>query len=173
MDVPRGPDVIHRVRVAREWLAAGRALELELPRNLTCAACEGGGCDLCERSGALSLRGRGEPAELIQVRLPEPEPEGPPDSPRGVTIRIPEQGGLPAPGSDLPRGLLLLRVIAAEESDASVHLVPLSEPPAPPAPSVRILASLRPVLAPERRSRLWIVVAAAVLLVAAAIKWLF
>ena len=56
-DEPRGPDVEHRIRVPRAWLDAGLAVEFELPRNLCCAACKGGGCDVCQRSGAISLRG--------------------------------------------------------------------------------------------------------------------
>ncbi|HEY4157351.1 MAG TPA: hypothetical protein VGM29_04610 [Polyangiaceae bacterium] len=168
IDVPRGPDVVHRVRVARDWFAAGRALELELPRNLTCAACEGGGCDLCERSGAFTLRGRGEPAELLHVTLPEADPDAPPDSPHSVTIRIPEQGGLPAPGADLPRGVLLLRVVAAEESDASVRLVPLEVPVV--VPPERRAATIRPLLASERRVWLWLVIAAGVVLGLLALK---
>ncbi|MES1176009.1 MAG: hypothetical protein ABUL62_16935 [Myxococcales bacterium] len=129
LDVPRGPDVVHRVRVPLAWLEAGEVVELELPRNLSCAACEGGGCDSCERSGAITLRGRHELPEVLQVTLParKPEPSG---EARGVVIRIPEQGGLPPEhGEVLPRGFLLLRVEPAEAADPGVTRVVQPEPP--------------------------------------------
>jgi hypothetical protein len=137
--VQRGPDVTHRVRVPRPWLEYGVPIELELPRNLSCAACQGGGCDTCERSGAITMRGRNEPPEIVQVTLPEwTTPEGDPTS--SVTLRIPEQGGLPAAGSRLPRGLLLLTVVPDEQPDSGVRRAtaslapPPATVPAPPAP---------------------------------------
>src|SRR5690606_41571583 len=95
-DVPRGPDVTHRVRVPRLWLEHGAAIELDLPRNLCCANCGGGGCDACERSGAVSLRGRSEPVEIVQVTLPKRASEL-----RGgaVPLRTPARGWVPAPGA--------------------------------------------------------------------------
>lgn len=116
----------------REWLAIGEVVELELPRNLACATCGGGGCDRCGRSGAITLRKRDEPAEVVEVTLPARSDDELPDS-RGITLRIPEQGGLPEPGSDLPRGVLLLTVIPSPEPDPSIKLlrgVPSKRPPA-------------------------------------------
>ena len=129
---PRGPDVLHRVKVRREWLTVGEVIELELPRNLACATCGGGGCDACGRSGAITLRKRDEPAEVVEVTLPARSSDELPDS-RGITLRIPEQGGLPPPDSDLPRGVLLLTVVASSEPDPSIKLlrgVPSKRPPA-------------------------------------------
>jgi hypothetical protein len=120
------------VKVRREWLVAGEVVELELPRNLSCAACGGGGCDACGRSGAITLRSRDEPAEVVEVTLPARPSGEAPDS-RGITLRIPEQGGLPEPGSDLPRGVLLLTVVPSQEPDASIKLLrglPSKRPPA-------------------------------------------
>src|SRR5688500_4767935 len=94
-NTPRGPDVSHRIRVPGAWLGEGVLIEVELPRHLRCAACDGGGCDTCERSGALTVRGRGEPAEIVEVRLPQRGPDSATDS-RPLVIRIPEFGGLPA-----------------------------------------------------------------------------
>jgi hypothetical protein len=114
----------------------GALVEIELPRNLTCATCEGGGCDACERSGALTVRGRGEPIGLLVVTLPSGTPEA------AVMIRIPEYGGLPPEGSALPRGHLLLRVEPAAKPDPSVSLAPdrvmeaKVRTPVAPAPSV-------------------------------------
>lgn len=143
VDVPRGPDVIHRINVPGEWLDEGARIELELPRNLSCAACGGGGCDACGRSGAITMRGRREPPELVEVQLPRrPATEDPPSSgKRGVVVRIPEKGGLPEEGSLLPRGVLMLSVRAAEEADPGVQRV-VAVPrvvaePLPKAPSVR------------------------------------
>src|SRR5215813_3571804 len=100
---PRGPDANHRIRVPHAWLKRGAVVELELPRHLVCAACDGGGCDTCERSGAVTLRERGEPADLVEVTLPGEHTDT-------FVIRLPERGGLPPHGSGLPRGNLLLKV---------------------------------------------------------------
>lgn len=149
---PRGPDVVHRVKVRREWLTVGEVVELELPRNLACAACGGGGCDTCGRSGAITLRRRSEPAEVVEVTLPARSGDELPDS-RGITLRIPEQGGLPPPNSDLPRGVLLLTVVPSPNPDPSVKLlrgVPSKRPPASVVESDEV-----PTLAeqpPKRRS---------------------
>jgi hypothetical protein len=142
---------LHRVKVRHEWLTKGEVIELELPRNLACAGCGGGGCDACGRSGAITLRRRDEPAEGVEITLPARTGDDAPDS-RGLTLRIPEQGGLPEPGSDLPRGLLLLTVVPSPEPDRRVRLlrgVPSKGPPAtvvegedlPPALSRRPPAS--------------------------------
>lgn len=134
-DGPRGPDVEHRIRVARDWLEEGASIEFELPRNLACAACGGGGCDACERAGAVSTRGRHELPELVQVKLPVRGDEGPPSSgARSLVIRVPAHGGLAPEGSDLPRGNLLLRIKVANESEDGVLRVEGAQPVAlPPA----------------------------------------
>ena len=97
-----------------------------------CAACGGGGCDTCGRSGAITLRQRDEPAEMVEVTLPARGGDDLPDS-RGITLRIPELGGLPELGSELPRGVLLLTVVPSHEPDANVKLlrgIPSKRPPA-------------------------------------------
>jgi hypothetical protein len=111
---PRGPDAVHRIRVPRARLKQGAVVEFELPRHLVCALCEGGGCDTCDRSGAVTLRERGAPADVISVALPQAPSED------AFVIRLPERGGLAAPESGLPRGYLLLRVEPSAEADASV-----------------------------------------------------
>jgi hypothetical protein len=95
-------------------LKRGAVVELELPRHLVCAVCEGGGCDTCERSGAVTLRERGAAPDVISVSLPQTLCHD------GFVIRLPEWGGLAAPESGLPRGYLLLRVEPSAEADASV-----------------------------------------------------
>jgi hypothetical protein len=132
LDGPRGPDVAHRVRVPQGWIDDAAVIEVELPRHLHCAVCEGGGCDLCGRSGAHTLRSRGEPAEIVEVTLPrrdqeqeeqDSEPGSGSKPSRSFVIRIPELGGLPPEGSELPRGHLLLTVSPAETPDSSVKRV--------------------------------------------------
>ena len=124
--------MLHRIKVLGEWLAAGEVIELELPRNLACAACGGGGCDTCGRSGAITLRQRDELAEVLEVTLPARAAAELPSA-QGLTLRIPEQGGLPEPGSDLPRGLLLLTVVPSAEPDPRIKVlrgVVSKQPPA-------------------------------------------
>ena len=166
--------MLHRVKVRREWLAVGEVVELELPRNLACAACGGGGCDTCGRSGAITLRQRDEPAEVVEVTLPARKSDDLPDS-RGVTLRIPEQGGLPEPGSELPRGVLLLTVVPSPEPDPSIKLlrgVPSKRPPASIVDSDEMPAALQAPGEPQRMSTAVIIVVVAVILWLALLIWL-
>jgi len=130
---PRAPDACHRVRVPRGWLTEGATIEVVLPRNLTCARCEGGGCDACDRSGAITVRGRADPPDLVPVNLPAGERNTP------FVIRIPDHGGLPAEGSTLARGHLLLRVEPSSQVDPSVRLFQSREAMA------RLESGVRPV----------------------------
>ncbi len=140
---PRGPDVKHKVHVASRWLERGETVEVELPRNLVCAHCDGGGCDVCGGSGAVSIRERGAPAEVVQLTLPATGRIVPP--PTIIALRIPEHGG-PPPEPGLARGQLILTVLSAEAADPTVRKVlpsllpppslvePLPEPEAPAPP---------------------------------------
>jgi hypothetical protein len=115
--------VRYRIRVEKQWFDEPATIELELPRNLACASCDGGGCDSCERSGAISTRGRKEPVELLRITLPrrgsDLETTG---SGRSVVVRVPGRGG-PAENENLPRGILLLQLVPAEAADAGVRRV--------------------------------------------------
>jgi len=119
---PRGPDLAHAIRVPEAWLARGETIELELPRQLNCAHCQGGGCDQCERAGAIRLRQADEPAETVRVSLPDASSLAEPGG-RPLLLRIPHAGGR-ALTEDLPRGFLMLQITPASDPDASVHLVP-------------------------------------------------
>lgn len=166
--------MLHRVKVRREWLVTGEVIELELPRNLACAACGGGGCDTCGRSGAITLRRREEPAEVVEITLPARPEDDAPDS-RGLTLRIPEQGGLPEPGSDWPRGLLLLTVVPSPEPDQRVKLlrgVPSKRPPASVVESDEMRAQLGRREPTRRISVAVAIVAVAVLLWILLLIWL-
>ena len=140
-DRPRGPDVQMSVSVPEAWIAAGATLKIELPRNLQCATCGGGGCDTCERSGAVSIRGRRDSVELVEITLPRlaPMPEAAPNpSARAVVMRIPERGGVATADASLPRGNLLLTVCAGEEPARGVTR--LAGPSVPPPPMPEILS---------------------------------
>lgn len=162
-DRPRGPDARLDVRVPKEWLESGATLEVELPRNLTCATCEGGGCDVCERSGAVALRSRREPPEIVEVTIPA-RAAGQGSAPSALMLRIPDHGGLPQVGVALPRGNLLLRVRGGTEPDAGVARIRSSFAPYAPSspPSVPVLSSRAPAPeAPERWKLLVLALAAA------------
>jgi hypothetical protein len=144
-DRPRGPDVEHRITLPVAWLESGAKLEIELPRNLTCLACKGGGCDACERSGAVSMRGRNDPIELLELTLPAqpPQSEPAPASGRLLIIRLPDRGGAPPKDSELPRGHLLLAIAQGAEPSAGVKRVE-PEPEPAPEPERQIAPSLHP-----------------------------
>jgi hypothetical protein len=97
-------------------LKQGALVALDLPRHLVCAACDGGGCDTCDRSGGVTLRERGAPADVLELALPRGHHH------EAFVIRLPERGGLAPEGSGLPRGHLLLRVEPSAETDATVAL---------------------------------------------------
>lgn len=111
-DAPRGADVRWRVDVARGTLVEGAELELELPRRLTCARCDGGGCDTCDRRGAISLRGADQPPEKLSIVLSHA-------ASGSVRLRIPEQGAKGADG--VPRGDLELTLTEADAAHPGVH----------------------------------------------------
>ena len=154
---------MHRLRVRAEWLEEGAAIEFELPRNVTCAECEGGGCDRCDRSGAITLRGKNELSEVVQVV--ERTVSG-----RALVIRIPQRGGY-ADDPELPRGMLMLSVVPADEPDPGVVRV---EQPLPSL-AEKIAASVHPeAIGPARgpRRTAAIVVTALVILWIALLVWL-
>ena len=156
---PRGPDATHRVRVPRAWLKQGALVELDLPRHLVCAACDGGGCDTCDRSGGVTLRDRGAPADVLEVALPRAEQD------EVFVIRLPERGGLAPAGSGLPRGHLLLRVEPSTEADASIALATRGA-----AAVARRVPSAGPSIAALSRS--WVLGLAALASVILLVIWL-
>jgi hypothetical protein len=134
------------LRIRPDWLTNGSTIEFDLPRHLVCARCDGGGCDVCGGSGAITVRGREEPIEIVRVTLPmrgelDAAPEsglassGPTSVGRGVAIRIPEYGGL-ADDPALGRGFLILSLLLAETPDPTVRLMEPTDPgltlPRPP-----------------------------------------
>lgn len=180
IDVPRGADVMHRLHIAAEWLDEGALIEFELPRNLKCAACEGGGCDKCERSGAISLRGRKDLAEIVQVTLPKRAESNLEStaSGRAIVIRIPERGGF-AEDPALPRGILLLSVVPSGSPDPGVARIErpvmppvLTEEEAMPPPSEEPAARPPAPAAPAPKSRVVPIVVVLVILWVLLLIWL-
>jgi len=114
---PTGPDAVLDIVVDPRWLREARTIEVDLPRHLSCAACKGAGCDICAQSGALTVRERFEPAEVVRLTLPtrEIESEASADSQRtSLLLRVQGRGGLPQAGSGVTeRGRLLLRINCA------------------------------------------------------------
>jgi hypothetical protein len=151
-DRPRGPDVQMSVGVPAAFMHEGATLLIELPRNLACASCKGGGCDRCERAGAVSLRGRSDPVETVELTLPKGAEA------RALVVRLPDRGGLPAQGSDLPRGNLLLTIRPAEAADACVTRLAIPSVPPPDRP---VFLGEPKAAAPEPRI-VWLLVAAVV-----------
>jgi hypothetical protein len=108
-----GPDALLDIVVDRQWLKDAKTIEIDLPRHLCCAACQGAGCNVCEQSGAITLRARMELAEVLRVTLPKQDFDSAEstDSQRALTLKVPGYGGLPKSSSSAaPRGRLLLRI---------------------------------------------------------------
>ncbi len=126
LDIPRGPDVLFSTQVPLRWYRPGTVLRIAVPERLSCADCQGGGCDRCERKGALRLRAAEEETELVRVTLPQSLTAS------NIQIRLPHAGALPLSSQEesLPRGHLLLSLAAEDVENDVVSLgkpAPLSE----------------------------------------------
>lgn len=69
LDSSEGAQGRLKITVPAAWLADGAELSVAAPKLVSCARCDGGGCDSCGRSGALS--GPRKP-ELRNLRLTLP-----------------------------------------------------------------------------------------------------
>ncbi len=87
----RGPDLLLELSAPADWLRQGERLSVQVPRRLTCARCEGGGCDVCKRRGAFTLREPDEEADVIQLTLSQDVGDA------RLQIRVPDHG---APGAE-------------------------------------------------------------------------
>jgi hypothetical protein len=70
-----GPRARAKIEVPERWAKEGARIAITLPKVLTCARCDGGGCDGCGRSGALRAPGN-ERSRVVRVRLPGPLGDG-------------------------------------------------------------------------------------------------
>lgn len=55
--------------VLPEWLDRRETIAFVVPKRVTCARCDGGGCDACARSGAFRIDGD-DAARTLQLTLP-------------------------------------------------------------------------------------------------------
>ncbi|MEY2929263.1 MAG: hypothetical protein RL033_12 [Pseudomonadota bacterium] len=95
----RGPDVACSIEVPVAWFEAGATLQIQLPRLIQCARCEGGGCDACSRRGAFEQQAAGIASEVAIV-LPKQAAEGC----TSVKLRLPALGArAPEPRVPEPR----------------------------------------------------------------------
>lgn len=157
LDSARGPDVVARIEVPEDWVNAGASVALDLPRLVTCARCEGGGCDACGRKGAFERDTLGMSRELV-VTLPRPSGAGESVAPT-LRLRLPGYGAPDPRDPALPPGHLLLTVVprATEDGWAPSAQLRRLEPPPKPRPDLR-------------RAGIW---AAAVALVTLLAWWFF
>ena len=126
LDEPRGPDVACSIEVPQSWFLQGATLQIQLPRLLSCARCDGGGCDACARSGAYRLP---DERPLLAVTLPRVT-----DDVLALRVQNPVAGEVPS--------LLVIRVAAGLEPSTGVtyvgpnHDVPPRVGPLPQLPQV-------------------------------------
>ncbi len=65
-----GPRGRLNLDVLDTWLEPATVLEIVVPARLACARCDGGGCDGCEKSGAIRVHG-GEQERILRITLSE------------------------------------------------------------------------------------------------------
>lgn len=135
LDSSEGAQGRLKITVPAAWLADGAELSVAAPKLVSCARCDGGGCDSCGRSGALS--GPRKP-ELRNLRLTLPSSDS------GVVLRLVkpfEQGEIDQ---------LLVQVKKGEEPSKGVSrvepvVVPTAEavvvPGAPPWGKIALVAA--------------------------------
>lgn len=74
LDADEGPRGRLSIELPVAWLEGGVEVDVEVPLRLTCARCDGGGCDGCGKSGALRLADL--PSRTVRVALPRGAGEG-------------------------------------------------------------------------------------------------
>jgi len=97
--------VLCSIEVPAAWFEVGATLQISLPRLLSCARCDGGGCDVCGRRGAFDQTTG--IANEVAVVLPV-QPRG---SSTAVRLRLPALGARAPAETELPPGHLLLTVL--------------------------------------------------------------
>ena len=109
LDACPGPRARLRVEVPAAWLAEGADLLVTAPPRLSCARCDGGGCDACARSGALRAPADAG-ARVLRTRLPSGLATG-----AALVVRIPHPFG-----AEHEIHQLLLEVAASGAASACV-----------------------------------------------------
>ncbi len=113
-----------------------------MPRLLTCAACSGGGCDACERRGAIEA-----PTD---------------DASRSLELQLP-------PCADPPVAVRLPRPFGASSSLAQLVIVIEAGPPDPRA--ALLGPAVAPDSPPVGRATFWVGLGLAALLALALARW--
>jgi hypothetical protein len=122
------------VTVPEAWAAEGSEIVVTAPAQLVCARCDGGGCDACDRSGA--LRAPPEPERRV-VRLRVPAASG------GVAIRLSEPFG-----PECPIGQLIVAIRPGLAPSAGVvRSAPLATSPRALPPTSIVIAVVAALLA--------------------------
>ncbi|AKT42582.1 hypothetical protein [Chondromyces crocatus] len=107
-----------RLVVPAQWDGEPTELEITAPLRITCARCDGGGCDACGRSGALKTPD--DPADrILRVQLPA-------QLGGGVVLRLVRPFG-----DTWPIEQLLLELVPGATPSRDIVRLP---PPAPLAP---------------------------------------
>ena len=125
-EVLSGPEAILDIVIDRRWLSDECTIDVDLPRHLGCAACEGAGCKICGQSGAITVRDRSEPPEVLRLTLPRQtlDPRRVSDCKRALLFRVQGRGGLPNDGAGkVQRGRLLLRIKFSGSVSSCVRIV--------------------------------------------------
>ena len=133
LDAGAGPRARLRVEVPAAWLAEGADLAVTTPARLACARCDGGGCDACERSGALRAPADAS-ARLVRTSV-SPSPSG-----QTIAVRILHPFG---PEHGIEQLLLELRA-AGTPSACVARIAPLV--PIAPGPTAATTPLPWPVL---------------------------
>lgn len=120
------------VRVPPAWL--GRSITVTTPPRVSCARCDGGGCDACDRRGGFKLDADVAGRTLV-AHLPRAI-DG------GVCLRV------PAPfGARGPVAILLVGIRLDEAPSDGVCLVEHRSPPRPRFPAAVAIALVAGVVA--------------------------
>ncbi len=109
LDAAGGPRARLAIDVPAAWIEEGVELVVRTPRLLGCARCDGGGCDACERSGA--LRAPSDPeARVVRVTVGPSSIDPERDGSRAIVVRVAQPFG---PDEEIDQLLLELRPSAS------------------------------------------------------------
>lgn len=105
-----GVRVRFAITIPLDALRRGAELEVDVPRRLQCARCDGGGCDRCDRTGI--VRAPDDDAlRVVRVRVVS-------ETGAAVEVRVPQPFG-----GDSAIRQLLLEVRGSEETAPSVRAI--------------------------------------------------
>jgi hypothetical protein len=112
LDAGVGPRARLRIEVPADWFVEGADLAVTAPVRLSCARCDGGGCDACGRSGVLRA-----PADAGARVVHASVPRGSGGS-SAIVLRIPCPFG---PASGIEQLLLEVRASTGASPGVARH----------------------------------------------------